>query len=226
MRFTTGSRWPARLLLLLVPALAGVIAVAPTASAGETYAIKTATIPSGGNGAPEPGGGARLTNKPYGYYIGRAVVDSSFTSMGTTNNHHWGRAWDTVNMCAWVYLDALGADRGYGDNNCSSGTQEQISHRMTIGHDFNYEAHVGNQPTPVAVYNPNCTFWFNYFYGTDFSSNGGHWAHPVGPIGSSIEYRFTTRDNGAYVVRHPVWGWGFVQAGCTARSPELHNDND
>jgi len=57
-------------------------------------------------------------------------------------------------------------------------------------------------PTPVTVYNPGCPFYYNYFYGTDFSSNGGHWNNYTGAIGTYIEYRFTTRDGGAYVMRH------------------------
>ncbi|HEV2087339.1 MAG TPA: hypothetical protein VGR21_03395, partial [Cryptosporangiaceae bacterium] len=66
----------------------------------------------------------------------------------------------------------------------------------------------------------------NYFHGSDFRDNGGHWADLVGPIGTYIEYRFTTNDQRAYVMRHPVYGWGFVQAGCTTRPAKLNNEND
>jgi hypothetical protein len=200
------------------------LAAAPSASAGDMYYIKTASIPTGGG--TEPGGGARLANKPYGYYIGHAMEGTRFTSMGTTQNHRWGRAHDTVNMCGWVYLDALGAKIGYDNNSCSAATQEYLRHRRTIGKDFNYPAHIGNQPTAVTVLNQGCPFFYNYFYGTDFSSNGGHWSNYIGSIGSSVEYRFTTRDGRAYVVRHPRYGWGFVPAGCTTRPLFLFNDND
>jgi hypothetical protein len=220
-------RRPALLLLAAaaVTAMAGTaVALAPNASAGETYTIKTASIPSPPGSGQEPGGGARLANKPFGYYIGRAMVDTKFTSMGSLKNHHWGRAHDTVNMCAWVYDDALNASQGGGDNSCSDATQETMSHRLSFGRDFNFEPHVGNGPTPVTVLDPNCVLHYNYFQGSDFEP--GHWANPVGPIGTAIEYRFTTKDGGAYVVRHPTAGWGFVGAGCTTRPGNLNNDND
>ena len=226
MRLRKALGRTAAVLVAAVTAWTGSLTMAPSANAGDMYYIKTATIPSGCPGCPELGGHARITNKPYGYYIGRALVNSRFTSMGTVSNHRWGRAHDTVNMCGWVYIDALGSKIGYDNNSCSAATQDYLSHRLTIGRDFNYPAHVGNQPTAVTVYNPNCGFYFNYFYGTDYASNGGRWAHYIGPIGTSIEYRFTTRDGGAYVVRHPTYGWGFIGAGCTARPGTLHNDND
>jgi hypothetical protein len=226
MRCLNAARRIVTALIAAVVASALSLVAAPSAHAGDMYYIKTATVPSGCPGCPEPGGHARLTNKPYGYYIGRALVNSRFTSMGTVQSHRWGRAHDTVNMCGWTYIDALAGKIGYDNNSCSAATQDYLSHRLTIGRDFNYPAHVGNQPTAVAVHNPHCGFYLNYFYGTDYTSNGGRWNHHVGPIGTYIEYRFTTRDGGAYVMRHPSYGWGFVQAGCTARPGSLHNDND
>ena len=207
-------------------AVAAVLAVTPSASAGGIYTVKTAAIPSGGNGAPEPGGGARLTNKPYGYYIGRAVEGSRFVSMGSLKGHHWGRAIETVDMCAYIHDTALNTGLGAGSNSCSTTTENRLAHRRTIGKDFNFPPHIGNNPSPVTVLNPNCVFHQNYFHGSDFTSNGGHWANPVGPIGTAIEYRFTTNDGGAYVVRHPAWGWGFIQAGCTERPGNLNNEDD
>ena len=210
----------------LATTIAAVITLAPSATAGGVYTVKTATIPSGGNGAPEPGGGARLTNKPFGYYIGRAMENTRFVSMGSLKNHHWGRAIEGVDMCAYIHDSGLGAPQGDGNNSCGNETEAHLAHRLSVGKDFNFPPHVGNNPSPVTALNPECVFHFNYFQGSDFASNGGHWANPAGPMGTAIEYRFTTLDGGAYVVRHPVWGWGFIQAGCTDRPADLNNEDD
>lgn len=225
----TVARWLAAVVATAAAMVAGTTTVAPDALAGTTYTVKTASIPSGGGGAPEPGGGARITNKPYGYYIGRAVVGSRFTAMGNRQKHHWGRAHDAVNMCGWVHTTALNAHQGPGTNSCSRRTMGRLWHRRSIGTAFNYPAHVGNQPSRVRVINPRCGFYYNYFHGTRFTggANAGHWNHPAGPIGrDKIEYRFTTLDRGAYVMRHSAYGWGFVRAGCTTRPRKLYYDND
>ncbi len=220
-RSTTGK------FALVALALGGIVAAAPGALAGSTYTVRTASIPSTSQQpGPEPGGGARITNKPYGYYLGRATVGSRFTSMGTVKNHRWGRAHNTVNMCGWVYLDAIEGHLGEADNSCSFDTLRTLVHRRTIGRDFNFPPHTGNNASLVTVLNPECPFFLNYFYGTDFRDNGGHWNHPAGPIGTYIEYRFTTNDQRAYVMRHPVYGWGFVPAGCTTRPDNLNNEDD
>src|SRR4051812_34241876 len=109
-------------IIAVLASVLGPVALAPPASAGDMYYIQTATVPSGCPGCPEPGGGARITNKDYGYYIGRAMPGTRFTSMQTYNDHHWGRAIDTVNMCGWVHIDALAGKIGYDTNSCSAAT--------------------------------------------------------------------------------------------------------
>ncbi|HEV2088004.1 MAG TPA: hypothetical protein VGR21_06810, partial [Cryptosporangiaceae bacterium] len=162
---------------LVAVALAGVVATAPGAFAGSTYTVTTASIPSTSQQpGPEPGGGARITNKPYGYYLGRAKVGSRFTSMGTIRNHRFGRAHQTVNMCGWVYVDAIDTNLGDADNSCSRDTLRSLLHRRTIGRDFNAPPHEVNNAVLVTVLNPECPFFLNYFHGSDFRDNGGHWA--------------------------------------------------
>lgn len=49
---------------------------------------------------------------------------------------------------------------------------------------------------------------------------------PAGSAASSVQYRFTTRDGAAAVIRDPVLGWGFLPVGCVTRPAVLRNDND
>jgi hypothetical protein len=72
----------------------------------------------------------------------------------------------------------------------------------------------------------SCTLFYNYFYGTDYQHNGGHWADAAGTVQSTVHYRFTTRDGKAAVVRDTVLGWGFLSLECVQRPTNLYNDND
>jgi hypothetical protein len=207
-------------------ALAG-LALAGTgpARAGEVHTIQTADSPS--TGAPILGGGSWLVNKPSGYYVGRAMAGSAFDDEVTTSgNWHYGRAISTVNMCGWVLPGSMGADRGPRADDCSTATQDALSHRRTVGRDFNAPAHATGDGT-AAPANTGCQLYYNYFYGTDFTGNGGHWADPAaGATSGTVMYRFTTNDGAAVVVRDPALGWGFLPIGCVTRPAARYNDND
>jgi hypothetical protein len=194
------------------------------AGAGEVHQIRTAPSPS--TGEPIAGGGSWIVNKPSGYYVGRAMPGWSFDDEVTTSgNWHYGRARTGVTMCGWVLPGSMGADLGPTGDTCSSATQATISHRLTVGRDYNAPAHEATDGTSVPA-NTGCTLYFNYFYGTDFTSNGGHWATAAGAPQGSVRYRFTTRDGQAVVVRDTVLGWGFLPIGCVQRPGSLYNDND
>ena len=212
----------------------GIVALAATvtllvggapAYAGHVHGIQTANSPS--TGQPIEGGGSWIANKNNGYYLGRATVGASFDNEYTDGgNWHYGRAITTVNMCGWVMPGSMGASRGDVADSCSTTTRERISHRLTFGRDFNARAHEAVTGTSAPA-NPGCPFFYNYFYGTDFGSNGGHWADQApGTTASSVLYRFTTVDGGAVVVRDPNLGWGFLPFGCVTRPHDLFNDND
>ncbi|MGI8666392.1 MAG: hypothetical protein ACR2N4_10225 [Jatrophihabitans sp.] len=195
-----------------------------SADAGSVHAIQTANSPF--TGLPATGGGSWIVNKPSGYYLGRAVVGSSFDDEVTSSaNWHYGRAIDGVNMCGWVMPGSMGASRGTTSDSCSSTTQSQLTHRVYIGKDFNGAAHATDHGTNAPA-NPACTVYFNYFYGTDFTANGGHFANPAGPAAATVGYRFTTRDGQAVVVQDPNLGWGFLPIGCLQRPATLYNDDD
>jgi hypothetical protein len=194
------------------------------AQAGHEHYIQTAPSPS--TGQPVAGGGSWIVNKPSGYYIGRAMPGSVFDDEVTSSaNWHYGRAYTTVNMCGWVLPGSMGSYIGDVSDSCSSATEDSISHRLTIGRDYNAPAHQATDGSPVPA-NPGCTLYYNYFYGTDFTANGGHWANAAGNPGSTVMYRFTTRDGQAVVVRDSALGWGFLPIGCVTRPGTLYNDND
>ncbi len=210
----------------LALAAAGAIAVTGTApaQAGSVHVVKTADSPS--TGAPVTGGGSWIVNKPSGYYLGRALVGTSFDDEVTSAaNWHYGRAITGVDMCGWLMPGSMGAGAGSTADSCSSDTESSLTHRTYIGRDFNAAAHATDHGTNVAA-DPACTVYYNYFLGTDFSSNGGHWSNPAGPAAATVGYRFTTRDGQAVVISDPVQGWGFLPIGCVTRPSALYNDDD
>ena len=209
--------------------VAASVAVATPAWAGNIWTIKTANSPSTGN--PIAGGGSWIVNKADGYYIGRAMVGTRFDVVLTdANNWHYGRAIDTVNMCGWVMPGSMSSQVGSQADSCSgtSGVILDMAHRLTIGKDFNAAAHQATDGTRESI--GSCPFYYNYFYGSSWGSNGGHWANQTSNTSSGyVMYRFTTRDGGARVVRDPVLGWGFVPSWCVGAvgaDGVLHNDND
>jgi hypothetical protein len=204
--------------------LAAVLGGVP-AYAGHVHGIMTAPSPS--TGAPIAGGGSWIVNKPSGYYLGRAMPGDSFDDEVTTgDNWHYGRAITGVNMCGWVMPGSMGGARGDVADSCSAATREALSHRRTVGRDYSARAHKATDGTPVPA-DTSCRLFYNYFYGTDFTANGGHWANPAaGPTSATVRYRFTTNDGAAVVVRDPVQGWGFLPTGCVTRPGQLFNDND
>jgi hypothetical protein len=216
--------------LLAATAVVGLstFAVTSPALAGNVWAIQTAPSPS--TGSAIEGGGSWIVNKPSGYYLGRAVVGSEFDVVQTSGaNWHYGRAISTVNMCGWVMPGSMWYKIRTVNDSCSEATKSTLWHRLYIGKDFNAPAHATGDGTDVWA--SNCPVYLNYFYGTDFASNGGRWNHYAGTVTGVVKYRFTTRDGGARVVRVPSTtaggiGWGFMPSSCVPRSSAVYNDND
>ncbi len=208
---------------LLATTVATTLAVG-TAAAGTRHSIVTADSPS--TGAPVVGGGSWITNKDNGYYLGRALPGTTFDDEVTDSaNWHFGRAFNP-DMCGWVMPGSMGAEVDTVADSCSAATMSDLSHRLTIGKDFNAMAHLATDGTSATT--NGCTLFFNYFVGTNFAggANGGHWANPAGTVSATVAYRFTTLDSQAAVVRDPALGWGFVPLSCVNRPSALFNDND
>ena len=224
MSSTVRRRRTGAAILALASAGGLVLAGTSSASAGSEHLIQTADSPS--TGAPVTGGGSWIVNKPSGYYLGRAMVGSTFDDEVTSGaNWHYGRAITGVDMCGWVMPGSMGAGVGSTADTCSSDTESQLTHRTYIGRDFNAAAHATDHGTDEPA-NPACTVYFNYFHGSDYASNGGHWSDPAGSASSTVGYRFTTRDGQAVVIADPVRGWGFLPIGCVTRPAQLFNDDD
>jgi hypothetical protein len=197
-----------------------------TAQAGNLHSVVTANSPS--TGAPIAGGGTWIVNKPSGYYLGRELPGGQFDNeQNSPAGWHYGRASTTINMCGWAMPGSLGSSLGTVADSCSDTTRDMLSHRLSIGRDYNAAAHAATDGSPAAA-NTGCTLYYNYFHGTNFAGggNGGHWADPSGHPAGSVQYRFTTPDGQAAVVRDHTLGWGFLPVGCVTRPAPLFNDND
>ncbi|WP_279579705.1 hypothetical protein [Fodinicola feengrottensis] len=143
--------------VLATAAAAGLVVQAP-ATAGHVHVIQTANSPS--TGQPVLGGGSWIVNKPSGYYVGRAMAGSVFDDEVTSSgNWHFGRASTTVDMCGWVMPGSLGGSLGDTADTCSTTTQNAISHRRTVGKDYNQPAHATGDGTAAAA-NTGCVVQF------------------------------------------------------------------
>jgi hypothetical protein len=201
------------------------VLAAPTpALAGHAHTIQTANSPS--TGLPITGGGSWIVNRPYAYYIGRLPAGSTFDDeVANGNNWHYGRAFGNIQMCGWAMPGSMGAYRSDTADSCSADTMHQLAHRRYVGRDFNALAHEKTDGTTVPAY-AGCGLYYNYFNGTDFTSNFGYAADYAGGIASWVSYRFTTNDGNGAVIRDPVLGWGFTYVGCVQRPTALYNDDD
>jgi hypothetical protein len=192
------------------------------ASAGPTYGTGEGAIPSGPTqGQDEPGPGARIANKAFGYYIGRVMSGGNLTQVGGRASHYYGRiSGPGVNMCGWLHKSARGSQLGRSPNSCSKATADRIWQRTTIGTRFSAPAGAkGQSGDPVSVTpGMDCRLHYNYFVDTSFKR--GQLRDQAGPIGPQVRYRYQTRDGQAAVVLDDRLGWGFVDADClTMRDP-------
>ncbi|MBG0814477.1 hypothetical protein [Planomonospora sp. ID82291] len=225
----------ASVALALLPAFAAV--------AGTAYTVEDGAIPSPNEGKDELGAGARIANRPFGYYIGRVMSGSDFIQSGTAQkNHAYGRLRGSgVNMCGWIHLSARGGHTGSRPDSCSMATARAIWQRTRIGTGFSAPAgtkkHSG-VPTRVATgQGKDCRLYYNYFSGTKFTHGAfrdpAHADEQIGRRSGEVNYRFRTLDGGALVVLDGDYGWGFVRPECvtmldarTGRPIATFNDPD
>jgi hypothetical protein len=191
------------------------------ASADSTYRTHNGAVPSGPNkGDDEPGPGARITNKAFGYYIGRAMPGSHFTQVGGRASHFYGRfqGHNKMNMCGWIHRSARGEKVGHRSARCSKALADSIWQRTTIGQSFSAPAGTkGHNGVQVTVTRPGCRLYYNYFDGTNFQH--GKLRDRTGIIGTSnpahtVRYRYQTRDGNTAVIFDDRYGWGFTRSNC------------
>lgn len=235
------SRFVQLVLATIAAALAVTMGTASTASAGPNYRTTDGAIPSGPNqGQDEPGPGARIANKAFGYYIGRVMPGGHLTQVGGRVSHYYGRiSGPGVNFCGWLHRSARGGRMGNASSTCSSATANRMWQRRTIGKRFSTPAGTkGHNGTLVTVApGKNCNLHYNYFNNSTFTQ--GHLRNVAGPIGTDpaslgqVRYRYQTNDGNVAVVFDNVHGWGFVAIDClTMRDPatneriKTYNDRD
>jgi hypothetical protein len=223
------------LVAAIATCLALLVGSAQPAFAGPTYRTGDGAIPSGPNkGQDEPGPGARITNKAFGYYIGRVMPGGHLTQVGGRASHYYGRITGPgINICGWLHTSARGPRVGRSPNTCSKATADRIWQRTTIGVRFSAPAGTkGHSGVAVSVTpGRNCPLYYNYF--TDTSFRTGHLHDAAGAAGLQVRYRYQTRDGNAAVVLDDRLGWGFIATDClTMRDPVTHqriatyNDRD
>ncbi|WP_329453128.1 hypothetical protein OG894_04995 [Streptomyces sp. NBC_01724] len=169
-----------------------------------------------------------MQNKVCGYWVGTAMAGSSFDVHQTAaSNYHYGRSWGGNNICGWIPPGALGSSPTASvAESCSDATKDNISHRRTIGYNFNAAAHAATDGTAITV-NPACTAYYNYYTTSTYSD--GSLRDVAGNPGSTVMYRFTTNgSNPAIVVRDSAIGWIFLSRSCVTdwRGITFYNDND
>jgi hypothetical protein len=190
----------------------------------EPNSPKPAVCNNSGTIAP----GTWIQNKICGYFIGTAMAGSSFDVESTaSDNYHFGRDHGDNDFCGWIPPGALSSSPiGTTTSSCSTTTQDNMSHRLDIGKNFNAVAHTVDGASPITV-NPACEEYYNYFDSSTFTSGSLRDAAGT-PASSSIGYRYTTNDGQAMVVDDPNLGWGFMSLSCVTSwdSVTFHNDND
>jgi hypothetical protein len=232
------SRQPRRRLAITLVATAALLPIAllisqGVAEAGVRYTTKTATIPSGGNGAAEPGGGSRIANKAFGYYIGRVMPGGTFVKTGGRANHVYGRITGPgVNVCGWLHKSALAGRDGRQDSSCSRGAANKMWQRTTFGKRFSAPAGTkGHSGVPVAA-KAGCPMFYNYFTDSQLRrgtlrDQAGGTIGTGGPRPGTVKYRFVTRDGKAVVIFDDVLGWGFTRPDCVNMNGlTTFNDSD
>ncbi|MEV4315302.1 hypothetical protein [Actinocrispum sp. NPDC049592] len=209
---------------------ASTFAAAPAAVANPSYLTTDGDIPSPNNGLDEPGAGARITNKPFGYYLGRIMTGSTFTQVGGRfKGHYYGRLTGAgTNMCGWLHRSARGARMGSAKSSCSAATANHMWQRTHVGKRFSAPAGTkGTSGAPTTINadaGKDCRLYYNYFTGTDFQHGSlrdpADQTYRAGGESKQVDYRFVTLDGKAAVVRDATYGWGFVRPEClTMRDP-------
>ncbi len=193
--------------LLVAAGLA--VSVAPPAGAALRHTVGTQTW---------------ITNKPSGYYIGTAFAGWTFDNhpqFSSAAGWHFGRTYGYVNTCGWIQPNTLPGSYYSVADSCSAATESALTHRLSIGKNFNCAAHACTDGSYVPI--GACAEAFNW--------RGGALDSAGTATAGYVLYRFITTDNTGAVVRDPNNGWVFLPSSCIdynylASHGGLWNDND
>ncbi|WP_328919879.1 hypothetical protein OH781_36505 [Streptomyces sp. NBC_01550] len=225
---TLRRRARAAITLAAAAALVGLLPTSSQANVNRYTVQPNSPKPAACNNSGTIPAGTWMQNKVCGYWVGTAMAGSSFDVHQTAaSNYHYGRSWGGNNICGWIPPGALGSSPTASvAESCSDATKDNISHRRTIGYNFNAAAHAATDGTAITV-NPACTAYYNYYTTSTYSD--GSLRDVAGNPGSTVMYRFTTNgSNPAIVVRDSAIGWIFLSRSCVTdwRGITFYNDND
>lgn len=214
----------------LLPVLALMLAIPPVAGGATRYRVSA--------DLPKAGGGQYLQNKKSGYYLGRLAPGDAFRSQRTStdsrfnNLYHYGYAYGDAGICAWIgppadqrnYRSYFNDSRGGLKSLCPKsgtgvGSAGWLAKRDNIGRDFNCPDGQATGPVQTTLAQA-AGFFYNLDWAGDYS--GGRGVDPlldpatgqkrVLAAGTTVMYRFRTKDRDKAVVYAPTIGWGFVLA--------------
>lgn len=221
---------------LAMSLFAVILTAQPAAAINQYTTIGNVAKPAAecNNHGTMPAGGW-LANKPCGYVMGTAMAGTKFdVSTTTSNNFHFGRwrAGDGSSWCAYLTPRSLDTSNPTSiADSCSSSTSSTLVHRLSFGRDFDVAPHTGNGAIVVPVDLSACTGFYNYYNDSNYNSGTLRDAVGVALPATSGGYRYSTKDNGASMVRADINGetqWFFVAKSCIAGQlpSNLNNEND
>ncbi len=184
------------------------------------------------------GGGVLLANRPGGFYMGRLFPNWTFdrhgswyTSAENGSSYAWSFAWGHSNSCLWVgpSRGKLNYTAGTWASSVQSGFPDRCSdaQRAWLGDNngVNIGSHFNCQPGTAAHGTQKqllvqAPFYWNLEWGGATGYDGGTRQDFVTHVaaGTSVWYRYTTRDGNNIVAFVPGIGWGFFPIGVLDRS--------
>jgi len=193
----------------------------------DVYVIKTATY--GPDIDPIQGGGTWILNRPNGYYVGRLLSGEQFVSEFIfEDGSHFGRTLGVSEICGYVLKSSLDKVVGQREQSCSQESVAEMFHRMSIGKDYATPASKrSTDGVPVRVTSDSAILYYNYYFGSDFPYNGGHWEEPSPhPLNTTVNYVYSSLDGLAAIVQDRIHGLGFVSIDDIEKPSVVYNDND
>lgn len=186
------------------------------------------------------GGGVIVANRPGGFYMGRLLPGQGFERHGgwylskeNGTNYAWGMALGNSDACLWI-----GPSRGKkgftagtwatgGKASSSTRCNDTMKKWLAAGDAANLGSHFNCPPPTSSAHGTekkllkDAPFYWNVAWtGGAMGYDGGALRDPVKtiPAGTSVWYRYTTRDGKRLVAFIPGVGWGFFPAGVLDRS--------
>jgi hypothetical protein len=182
-------------------------------------------------------GGVQLANKPGGFYMGRLLVNWSFDRHGewylgsNGSNYAWAFAYGNSNACLWAGPSA--GKQGYtagtwasaaGEvlNRCNETQRSWLAQDVNVGSHFNCEPNTdATNGTPKSMLTSSTLYYNVRWAGGTMGYDGGTLETPASgtvTTGTTVWYRYTSRDGTIISAYVPGKGWGFFPIGVLDRT--------